>query len=545
MSRRFLLLAFPGMLAMACNEYELVNDQQGQIDIDDHGEPDIAVDPTEVNFAQVEVKINDQNEYINSVTQIVNVTNEGDVDLHIDSIYLSDLSTPFEVGAISSVLVTSGNSAQFSVTFTPQTAVESSAEVLIESDDPDEPTLSVPLLGEGIAPIIDVTPAEYDFGTLYIGCEGLQPITITNVGNADLIIDSLDYSTASTTDFTFDDEAEGMGALPWTLGAGESTEVFVNYAPFDEYPDVAYLAVESNDPYTPQVTIKQDGNGELYGTNLDAYQQPLQGMTDIILAVDRSCSMDDNITNVQDNFDIFVSQMASLDTDFHIAATVEDNGCVNGADLYIDNTFSESDAQAAITAQINLGASYGSNTERAFMLLESALAEAVTSGGCNEGLLRDDAGLNLVGVSDEPEQSVSDYSYYVSLFQSLKGDPEQVVMHAIGGDYPNGCASASAYTGFYEATVATGGLFLSICATDFGSHLQALAENAEVGEMRSYELTEWPVPGTIAVKIDSVTTTVGWEYNTTDNSVDFDDAYIPEGGSTIEVEYALYGDCNE
>ena len=63
--------------------------------------------------------------------------------------------------------------------------------------------------------------------------------------------------------------------------------------------------------------------------------------------------------------------------------------------------------------------------------------------------------------------------------------------------------------------------------------------------MRSYELTEWPVPGTIIVKVDSVTTTVGWEYNTTDNSVDFDDAYIPEGGSTIEVEYALYGDCDE
>ena len=62
---------------------------------------------------------------------------------------------------------------------------------------------------------------------------------------------------------------------------------------------------------------------------------------------------------------------------------------------------------------INLGLSYGSYTEKAFMMLEATLAESVDSGGCNWGLLREDATLNVVGVSDEPEQSINNYSYYV------------------------------------------------------------------------------------------------------------------------------------
>ena len=89
----------------------------------------------------------------------------------------------------------------------------------------------------------------------------------------------------------------------------------------------------------------QEGTGELYGTNADLYEQPLKGMTDITFAVDRSCSMDDDIESVQTNFGVFTTTMASLDADYHVAATVEDSGCINGSDLYIDNTFSASQAQ--------------------------------------------------------------------------------------------------------------------------------------------------------------------------------------------------------
>ncbi|MED5370246.1 MAG: VWA domain-containing protein, partial [Myxococcota bacterium] len=117
-------------------------------------------------------------------------------------------------------------------------------------------------------------------------------------------------------------------------------------------------------------------------------------------------------------------------------------------------------------------------------------------------------------------------------------------MHAIGGDYPSGCGGNQAYTGFYEATVATGGLFLSICATDFGSHLESLAEGS-AADLTAFELTDYPVPETIIVTVDGVTENLGWTYVASTNTVDFEEDYVPEGGSTIEIEYALYGDCEQ
>ena len=53
------------------------------------------------------------------------------------------------------------------------------------------------------------------------------------------------------------------------------------------------------------------------------------------------------------------------------------------------------------------------------------------------------------------------------------------------------------------------------------------------------------MPETIEVTKDGTTTTVGWTYNPSTNSIDFDADYVPEGGTTVDVTYALYGECDE
>ncbi len=172
---------------------------------------------------------------------------------------------------------------------------------------------------------------------------------------------------------------------------------------------------------------------------------------------------------------------------------------------------------------------------------QSALAET-GSGGCNEDLVREHAVLNLVGIPDEPEQSTNAWSYYLTLFQSYKSDPDDVIVHAVGGDYAGGCGTASAYTGLYEATVAAGGQFVSICASDWATSLAAVAEEVAWG-VDSFELSEEAVPGTLVVRIDGVSTTEGWSYDEERNALDFDSEHVPEGGATIEVEYAVRGGC--
>ena len=529
---------------LACTDYNIQGTTEATDQITDDRAPDILVTPLEIDFGALAVRDAAQ------ATEIVTITNEGEGDLHLTGISTSDPDAPFDLLPVGSVLVPPGQSTDFAVTFAPETAQTYTASVLIDSDDPDEPTVEVVLFGDGIAPIIDVDPQEYDFGQLYIGCENMQPLLVKNIGNENLEVTGFTYNTGSE-DLFFDSSSDLNGDLPWTVAPGGEVEVWVDYAPLDEYQDVAYLMVDSNDPFSPTYMATQSGLGALYGENVDVFQQPIKGATDIIFAVDWSCSMYDDIANVKNNFGTFVSTLASLDSDYHVAVVTEDDGCINGYQPYIDNTMALSDQTSLFDTMIceqpsgSYCSSAGSNTERAFMLLEAALKSAnIGSGGCNEAFYREDSTLAVIGVSDEPEQSVNPYTYYVSLFQSMKDDSDDVVMHAIGGDYPQGCGGNQAYTGFYEATVATGGLFLSICATDFGSHLEQLAEGSTT-DLTSFELTDYPVEQTIEVVVNGFTTTTGWTYNAVDNAIDFDTDYVPEGGSSIEVSYALQGDCDQ
>jgi hypothetical protein len=182
----------------------------------------------------------------------------------------------------------------------------------------------------------------------------------------------------------------------------------------------------------------------------------------------------------------------------------------------------------------------GSNAERAFMLLVAALGET-PPGGCNEGFLREESRLSLVGISDEPDQSVNPWSYYVTLLQSYRDDPDDVLISAVGGDYPGGCGDAGAYTGMYEATVVTGGLFLSLCAPAWGPAL-APAAVAVDGRRDRFRLSTPPVAATIAVAVDDLPE-ARWSYAEATLEVVFEPEAVPEVGAAIEITYAVQGRC--
>ena len=493
--------------------------------------PDITVDPGSWDFGELAAG--------ETASTSIRILNDGDESLFIANVVLEDADAPYDIGPLGTLMIPPGQATEFSLEFLPATGVTYDVNVLIDSNDPDEPTVAVPITGLGIAPIVDLAPEDYDFGSLYIGCDAQLPITLSNIGNDVLVVDDVEYSTGSD-DFVLVDDGDD-----WELDPFQSVELWVDYAPLDEYQDIAYLQVYSNDVATPIARATQSGMGALAGEQTDVFEQPLNGATDILFALDLSGSMGDNIDNVETNFGVFVSTLASMDADYHVAVVTADDGCISypaGTQPWIDNTMALSEQQDVFDAMVNEGGS-GSNTERGFMLLEAALKSSnIGTGGCNEGFYREDASLALVGVSDEPEQSTNPYGYYVSLFQGLKEDSDDVVMHAIGGDYPGGCGTADPYAGFYEATVATGGVFLSICATDFGSHLETLAASS-AADLSSFQLTDTPVPETLEVNVNGIPTTIGWSYVGADNEIVFEDDHVPEGGSTIAVTYALYGDC--
>ena len=254
MNRHTLLLATSCVLTMACNEYELVEGKDAQDSITDDSVPDIEVDPGSIDFGDVFSDTSAGAAPPDEVSQVVTISNVGEGDLLIQDLELQDGNAAYTLGSISSVAIASGGTATFTVTFAPETSASVGDTVLVSSNDPDEGVVEIPIVGNGIAPAIEITPSEYDFGTLYIGCDGEQALSIANVGNADLVVDSFEFNTGST-DLVFD-PADANGDLPDHRPGMRSSS---SSRP-QQYDDVSYLFVRSNDLYIPEFLRRRRAN---------------------------------------------------------------------------------------------------------------------------------------------------------------------------------------------------------------------------------------------------------------------------------------------
>ncbi len=167
--------------------------------------------------------------------------------------------------------------------------------------------------------------------------------------------------------------------------------------------------------------------------------------------------------------------------------------------------------------------------------------------GWNEGFLRQDAYLALIFISDEEDQSTNTVDFYVNYFLAIKGfrNTNLFSASAIVGDAPSGCGGFQADPGLRYIDVAnrTGGIFESICTSDWSSSLQNLGLSV-FGYKSRFFLGNQPVAGTVEVEIDGVVINgtapsgqVRWSYDPTTNSVNFAPLAIPEPGSQIVVRY--------
>jgi uncharacterized repeat protein (TIGR01451 family) len=90
--------------------------------------------------------------------------------------------------------VAAGSSAVVSVTLDATDLISGTYrnDVVIHSNDPFTPTVTVPVtLHVGGAPVLTVTPAALDFGTVYVGVSRTLPLTLTNAGTANLSVTAI------------------------------------------------------------------------------------------------------------------------------------------------------------------------------------------------------------------------------------------------------------------------------------------------------------------------------------------------------------------
>ncbi len=507
---------------------------------DSQSAPEISSSTSSVDFGAVAVGEHHE--------KTLEITNTGDATLSIEQVQILEPDSSFSFEQLELAWIEVDDSASLVMAFEPAAHGFVNATLSIHSDDPSQPTLTVDLNGLGVAPELQVEPSEVLLGRTWIGCSADQRLVLYNAGNEGLLIETVNLESPGE-ELQLELAELANGPLPWSLGAESTLELgTVAHVPEDEGEDLAFIIVGAGDDRVGEIRIDVSGEGAAFANASDAFTVPT-GVVDVVLAVDRSESMDHYLPDVVAALPALATGLAHRSLDLQLAAVVEDDGCVNGESPWIDQQDSVSEIEDALADMITAHGG-GSLSERAFDLLQAALGETNTSaGGCNEGLLRDGAALHLVGISDENEQSGVSWSDQVTALQALAREPGLVVFHGVGGD-DAGCGDAP-FIGFEDAVDFTGGSMVSLCSETLGSDLDGMAGTMSgvVGEPDGagpYSLSQQPVSASITVRIDEVALTEGWTYDVDNNSVSFDAVHAPSPGAAVEIGYAVRpDDCSQ
>jgi hypothetical protein len=511
---------------LSCSDYEISK-------IPPDPAPDITVEPLEIDYG---VLFSGHE----TGTADLTVQNVGNDDLNIGSVTLVAGDQTFDIDTSFDTVLAPSETTEITISYIPLTFSENIDVIRINSNDPDEPAVDIPVRGQGDAPIISIDPDYYSFSDVYVGCEDYALINISNLGNIDLEISDIEHFASLPSDFELNDYEPYYGMLPLVIMPGETVALEILYEPLDGFEDTSFLKIYSNDPMTPIAYADQDGNGDFEKWHSDRFDQDETMDVDILFVIDNSGSMGGNQTNFKSNFASFISVFSSAGVSYQIAfITTDSSDFVDGAIV----TAADPDPVSTVNNIVDSIGTRGSATEKG--LWYSYLATSSGPAAPGGTFLRDDARFVVIYVSDEKDWSSShgmSTTDYVTHLRSLKSSSSLVVAHAVSGDYPGGCTAnggAEFGDGYYNVVTGLGGTFLSICASDWGMSMDTLARESI---MRSnFVLTEKAVDGTISVEVDGVEST-DWYFEDSTNSVIF--TLIPPEGSEITMTYAVWS-CQE
>lgn len=387
---------------------------------------------------------------------------------------------------------------------------------------------------------ISANPGELAFGLQHTDTTATQIVTLKNTGGDDLHV--FDLSISPDIELYRIAGTSPAVAAPFTLASGDTVDVEIRFQPTQPGGDAMALVVESDDPDEGVFEVPLGGTGFLEQT--DVIEQGTQYSADILFVVDDSGSMGNDQTKLANSFSTFINWLIDHTISFHIGVTTTDmSASGNQGTFFGSPAILKNDTPNLVTefaANVHVGTS-GSASEKG---LDGAVAALTYPNITNEnaGFLRDDAKLFVVIVSDEEDQSTESVSYYVDLLAAVKdGITEDLFLAAIVGPPTGSCSgdgTASAAPRYNEALALTGGLYGSICDSDFGLTLQNLAFEI-TSPTAEFFLSFIPDLETLKVKVDGVQQGADrWTYDPFANSVIFDAAFVPVMGADVSIEYA-------
>jgi FtsP/CotA-like multicopper oxidase with cupredoxin domain len=211
------------------------------------------VAPTSLTFALLPVSQS-------SLAQTVTLSNAaGAATLSITGITVTGVNAgDFSQTTSCTSSLTAGANCTISVTFTPKASGTRSATLTIASSNPTP--LTVSLSGTGTAPVISPSNNAFQFGSITVGTTTTPPqvLTITNTGNATLMINGITISGGNAADFAQTNTCPIQGS---GVGAGFNCTISLTFKPSAIGNRSTVLIISSNDPVTPLLNISLSGVG--------------------------------------------------------------------------------------------------------------------------------------------------------------------------------------------------------------------------------------------------------------------------------------------
>jgi len=198
------------------------------------------------------------------VLQTFTIHNVGEDDLTIDDVEIDYVGTSQDLGVYSltfpgNLTLAPGGSLDVEVTFDPDQAGDLNAVLNVLSDDPENPSYAIELIGRGIEPDIVVleSSGQHDNDDV-VGFEQVKAgeteslvITIQNGGEDTLVLDNW---TTTHSAFSLDPASPTISSL----APGATLQLTVQYTPTTEGQHAGEIRIYTNDPdeatYEVQVT---------------------------------------------------------------------------------------------------------------------------------------------------------------------------------------------------------------------------------------------------------------------------------------------------
>ena len=283
-------------------------------------------------------------------------------------------------------------------------------------------------------PLLAISPDPLDFGSLGVSCETSQELLLENLGDETVTLTGVSVDDAAVFELADD------SALPLSILPHASTYLTLAFAPRDEQDYSAELVFNlrvGDEPGSQRSVL--GGAGFLGEAITDTWEVGTDAAVDIIFAVDQSGSMEDDKEALAKGFSTMVDSLSLVSSDWQLAVVNDDDGCNRSGILTPESEGADEAFEAAVTDG-------GGDWTEALLTLATRALENLEESGCNEGLIREDAALHVIVVSDGEDSSTSlggaAWDENLAALLASKASADLVTVSAIVGPYPGGARTA-------------------------------------------------------------------------------------------------------